>query len=71
MRDANATVMATDCPLAAIQIEQATGIRPLNPAEIIALAYEPEGFATAVAPHVAEVGATTEAAGNAGGEPKS
>jgi Fe-S oxidoreductase len=71
MRDANAQVMATDCPLAAIQIHQATGIRPLNPAEIIALAYEPEGFATAVAPPVAEVGATTEAASNAGGEPKS
>ena len=34
MRDAEAAVMATDCPLAAIQIEQATGVRPLNPAEI-------------------------------------
>jgi glycerol-3-phosphate dehydrogenase subunit C len=44
MRDAEAQVMATDCPLAALQIEQALGIRPLNPAEILARAYEPDGF---------------------------
>jgi len=50
MRDAGANVAATDCPLAAIQIEQATGIRPLNPAEILARAYEPDGFPTPVAP---------------------
>jgi hypothetical protein len=43
-------VAATDCPLAAIQIEQATGVRPLNPAEIIARAYEPDGFPTPVPP---------------------
>jgi Fe-S oxidoreductase len=45
MRDAAANVMATDCPLAAIQIEQGTGTRPLNPAEILDRAYEPDGFA--------------------------
>jgi len=50
MRDAGANVAATDCPLAAIQIEQATGIHPLNPAEILARAYEPGGFPTPVAP---------------------
>ena len=50
MREAEAKVMATDCPLAAIQIEQGTGTRPLNPAEILARAYEPDGFPTKVEP---------------------
>lgn len=50
MRAAEADLMATDCPLAAIQIEQATGTRPLNPAEVLALAYEPDGFAEKIAP---------------------
>jgi glycerol-3-phosphate dehydrogenase subunit C len=44
MREADAAVMATDCPLAAIQIEQGTGVRPLNPIEILARAYETGGF---------------------------
>jgi glycerol-3-phosphate dehydrogenase subunit C len=52
MRDAEAAVMATDCPLAAIQIEQATGVRPLNPAEILERAYRPDGFPTPVTPPV-------------------
>ncbi|MGH7935019.1 MAG: anaerobic glycerol-3-phosphate dehydrogenase subunit C [Candidatus Binataceae bacterium] len=50
MREAAASVMATDCPLAAIQIEQATGTRPLNPIEILARAYEADGFADRVEP---------------------
>ena len=50
MREAEPNVMATDCPLAAIQIEQGTGTRPLNPAEILARAYEPDGFPTKVEP---------------------
>jgi hypothetical protein len=50
MRDAEADFMATDCPLAAIQIEQGTGIRPFNPVELLARAYEPTGFANAVPP---------------------
>jgi Fe-S oxidoreductase len=50
MRDAEAAVMATDCPLAAIQIEQATGVRPLNPVEILDRAYRPDGFAMPVSP---------------------
>src|SRR5260370_1628330 len=33
MRDADAHVMATDCPLAAVQIEQATGVHPIHPIE--------------------------------------
>src|SRR4029077_11878821 len=44
MRYAEASVMATDCPLSAIQIEQATGTRPLHPLEVIARAYEDDGF---------------------------
>ncbi|HEX4208850.1 MAG TPA: anaerobic glycerol-3-phosphate dehydrogenase subunit C [Candidatus Binataceae bacterium] len=48
MREAAGEVMATDCPLAAIQIEQGTGVRPLNPIEILARAYETDGFAKPV-----------------------
>jgi glycerol-3-phosphate dehydrogenase subunit C len=50
MREAEADFMATDCPLAAIQIEQGTGVRPLNPVELLARAYEPKGFAQPVPP---------------------
>jgi glycerol-3-phosphate dehydrogenase subunit C len=50
MREAEAAIMATDCPLAAIQIEQGTGVMPVNPIEILARAYEPDGFARKVAP---------------------
>jgi Fe-S oxidoreductase len=50
MRDADARVMASDCPLAAVQIEQATGVRPMNPLEVLARAYEIDGFADAVSP---------------------
>jgi Fe-S oxidoreductase len=50
MREAEAQVMASDCPLAAIQIEQGCGTRPLNPAEILARAYDPDGFETKIAP---------------------
>jgi Fe-S oxidoreductase len=50
MKEAQAQVLATDCPLAAIQIEQAIGVRPLNPIEILARAYEGDGFAQPVPP---------------------
>jgi glycerol-3-phosphate dehydrogenase subunit C len=46
MREAGAEVMATDCPLAAVQIGQAIGVRPLHPVEILARAYEVDGFPT-------------------------
>jgi len=39
---------ATDCPLAAIHIEQGTGRRPLHPLQILARAYRADGFDTAV-----------------------
>ncbi|HYB90822.1 MAG TPA: hypothetical protein VEC38_07240, partial [Candidatus Binataceae bacterium] len=44
MREAGARVMATDCPLAAVQIEQAIGIRPIHPIEVLARAYRADGF---------------------------
>ena len=48
MRDGNAQVMATDCLMAAVQIEQATGVHPLHPIEVLARAYDPDGFPDAV-----------------------
>jgi glycerol-3-phosphate dehydrogenase subunit C len=50
MRDAGARVLASDCQLAALQIEQATGLRPLHPLEVLARAYEPDGFPDTVPP---------------------
>lgn len=46
MIDAEADVMVTDCPLAAVQIEQGTGsnVRPIHPAEVISRAYDPHGW---------------------------
>ncbi|MCZ6531729.1 MAG: heterodisulfide reductase-related iron-sulfur binding cluster [SAR324 cluster bacterium] len=37
-------LMTTDCPLAAIQFEQATGRRPLHPLQVLARAYREDGF---------------------------
>ena len=37
-------LMATDCPLAAIQFEQALGKRPLHPLQVLARAYREDGF---------------------------
>jgi len=50
MRDAGAKIMASDCPLAAMQIEQATGVRPIHPVEVLARAYEENGFPDKVPP---------------------
>jgi glycerol-3-phosphate dehydrogenase subunit C len=50
MRDASARVMATDCPMAAVQIEQATGVHPMHPIEVLARAYQRGGFPDAVPP---------------------
>lgn len=60
MRAAEADLMATDCPLAATQIEQATGTRPLNPPEILARANDPEDFATKVEELPKKTGMTEE-----------
>ncbi len=44
MREAQARVWATDCPLAALQFEQHAGTRPVNPFTILARAYRGESF---------------------------
>jgi Fe-S oxidoreductase len=48
--DGRKGIMTTDCPLAAIQFQQATGIKPLHPLQVLARAYRADGFATPVAP---------------------
>lgn len=50
MRAAQAAVWATDCPLAAIQFQQACGVKALHPVEILARAYRADGFATRLNP---------------------
>ncbi|NWF99502.1 MAG: hypothetical protein HXY19_00945 [Thermoanaerobaculaceae bacterium] len=50
MREANAEVWVTDCPLAAIQFQQACGVRALHPVEVLARAYREDGFANPLAP---------------------
>jgi Fe-S oxidoreductase len=49
MRETGAQVWATDCPLAALQFEQACGKRPLHPVEILERAYRADGFDRGVA----------------------
>jgi hypothetical protein len=44
MRDADAEIWATDCPLAAIQFQQHAGVKPLHPMSILARAYREDGF---------------------------
>jgi glycerol-3-phosphate dehydrogenase subunit C len=44
MREADAAVWASDCPLASIQFEQACGRQALHPVEILDRAYRPDGF---------------------------
>jgi Fe-S oxidoreductase len=46
MKEAEAEVMATDCPLAAIQFDQALGQRPIHPIQVLERAYRPGGFPT-------------------------
>jgi Fe-S oxidoreductase len=45
MQDAEAEVWASDCPLAALQFEQATGRRPMHPIQVLARSYRRDGFA--------------------------
>lgn len=44
MREADADLWTTDCPLAALQFEQACGRKPLHPIEVLDRAYQPGGF---------------------------
>ena len=48
MQAVEAPVMATDCPLAAIQFQQAIGQRPIHPLQVLARAYRPGGFPQAL-----------------------
>ena len=49
LKDAEAEVWATDCPLAAKQFEQHAGHKALHPMTILARAYREDGFATRLA----------------------
>ena len=44
-----ADLLASDCPLASIQFDQALGTRPIHPIQVLARAYRPDGFPTAIA----------------------
>ena len=44
LRAADATTWMTDCPLAAIQIEQNAGTKPLHPMSLLARAYRGDAF---------------------------
>jgi Fe-S oxidoreductase len=50
MNAASAEVWATDCPLAALQFAQHAGRKPMHPMSILARAYRPNGFPTAIVP---------------------
>ncbi len=50
MKDAEAEVWTTECPLAAVQFTQACGTEPLHPVEVLDRAYRADGFATPVPP---------------------
>jgi Fe-S oxidoreductase len=49
MREPEAEVWSTDCPLAALQFLQHAGRKPLHPMTILARAYRPDGFPHPVA----------------------
>ncbi len=48
LKKSEAEIWATDCPLAAIQIEQHAGRKPLHPLQIIARAYREDEFSQVV-----------------------
>ncbi len=56
MQAADASVWATDCPLAALQFAQHAGTKPLHPMSILARAYREDGFPRKVAPQTTDVG---------------
>ena len=49
MKEADAELWVTDCPLAALQFAQHAGRRPMHPMSVLARAYRSDGFAVAVA----------------------
>lgn len=48
MKEAQAELWTTDCPLAAVQFQQACGRQALHPVEVLARAYREDGFAQKV-----------------------
>lgn len=48
VEESGASVVATDCPLAALQLEQGTGREPIHPVEVLDRAYRADGFDTPV-----------------------
>jgi Fe-S oxidoreductase len=50
MKEADASVWSSDCPLAALQFEQHAGVRPLHPMTILARAYREDGFGQKIEP---------------------
>jgi Fe-S oxidoreductase len=50
MEATGASVLASDCPLAAIQFQQAIGRRPIHPIQVLARAYRSDGFPKAIEP---------------------
>lgn len=57
MKEAEADIQATDCPLAAVQFEQVSGTRPVHPLEVLSRSYrspDDGGFPTPVEPSPGE-----------------
>jgi Fe-S oxidoreductase len=48
MKEVEAEVWASDCPLAGVQFQQACGKQPLHPIEILDRAYREDGFPTKI-----------------------
>ena len=44
MKEGDAEIWSTDCPLAALQFQQHAGVRPMHPMSILARAYREDGF---------------------------
>jgi glycerol-3-phosphate dehydrogenase subunit C len=52
MKEAEPDTLVTDCPLAAIQFDQALGTRPIHPMEVLSRAYSANGFPTPIHPSI-------------------
>jgi Fe-S oxidoreductase len=56
MQGADASVWATDCPLAALQFAQHAGVWPMHPMTVLARAYREDGFPRKLARPTTEAG---------------
>ena len=50
VKDSEAEVWVTECPLAAKQFEQHAGKKPMHPMTVLARAYRTDGFPTKLTP---------------------